>query len=138
MAHHDPEPTIHLWDADGTPRAVITGTGMVDNLAVSPDGSWLAAGTGHGAVHLWNTDGTARGVLTGHVDKVAGVAVSPDGRWLATSGRDKTLRLWDTATLRCVTYLRVDSALGRLTWFPSGDRLAVCGDLGLYVFDVRT
>ncbi|MGW7518148.1 NB-ARC domain-containing protein [Streptomyces sp. NPDC054796] len=141
LATESGDGTVRLWEADGTPRATLgerTGLVYPNTVAIAPCGTWLAGPAEKGAVRLWHADGTPRATLTGHVGEVTGVAVSPDGRWLATSSRDKTLRLWDTATLRCVTYLRVDSALGRLTWFPSGDRLAVCGELGLYVFDVRT
>ena len=37
--------TVRTWNADGTPRATLTGhEGPVLAVAIAPDGTWLAAG----------------------------------------------------------------------------------------------
>ena len=64
-------------------------------MALSPDGRWLAAGSGHNfRLH----DLTAGGTIAFNWDETDGVhalAFSPDGRRLATVGRFATI-VWDT------------------------------------------
>jgi WD40 repeat protein len=73
----------------------------VEQLAVSPNGKWLACGTYKGPVCLWDlsqSTNTPR-VLRDHRGSVKNLAISPNGRWLATAGFfDKTVRLWDLHT----------------------------------------
>jgi len=76
----------------------------VTALDFSPDGRWLAVGSGvpsrFGEVKLLN-------VASGEVDRDAGelhsdsvlaIRFSPDGRWLATASADKTARIVDPST----------------------------------------
>jgi WD40 repeat protein len=77
--------------------------GPVQSLAVSPDGTLLAAGGNlyDGNVQLWNiASGTVeRRLSTGDQMLVARVFFAPDGRTLAAiTAFDEVLRLWDVAT----------------------------------------
>ena len=67
-------------------------------LAFSPDGGWVAVGTGR-AITLWDVE-TSRPirVLRGHEGRVTSVAFSGDGTRLASGSADGTVRLWDMAT----------------------------------------
>ena len=48
------------WNADGTPRATLTGhNSWVSAVAISPDGTWLATASGHRAARSWKTDGSS-------------------------------------------------------------------------------
>ncbi|WP_331739792.1 protein kinase (plasmid) [Streptomyces sp. NBC_00015] len=73
----------------------------VMTMAFSPDGRFLATGSGDGIVQLWDpAERTPIGApLTGRNGSVLSVAFSPDGRLLAASGGEK-LRLWNPATPR--------------------------------------
>ena len=83
-------------------------------VALAPDGSRLAVGSGRGVIRL--LDAATGKDLTpggGHRDEVRTVRFTPDGKQLVTAGLDATARTWDAATGK---ELRV---LGRLGQFPS-------------------
>lgn len=72
---------------------------LIQTLAFSPNGGWLATGSRDHNIFLWNlrelnpTSGPV--VLKGHKDWVNALAFSPDNRWLASGSGDKTIRLWE-------------------------------------------
>jgi WD40 repeat protein len=67
-------------------------------VAVSPDGSAVAAGSKDQITYVWNTTDHTHRVLRGHTDSVCAIAFSPDGRQLASGSKDATVRVWDPAT----------------------------------------
>ena len=122
---------VRLWDTGGTLRAVLTGHGgAVTEVAISPDGTWLASSSTDDTIRLWHAGGDFRAQL---VEPAAQLAISPDSRRLAVVGRDRAIRIWEATTLTRATTLRVGTGLTRLAWFPDGDRIAACGEHGLYV-----
>jgi WD40 repeat protein len=67
-------------------------------VALSADGSLLAAGGVDGSIGLWNaSDGLSRSLSRGHAGEVWAVSFSADGRLAVSSGLDGTMRLWDIA-----------------------------------------
>jgi tRNA A-37 threonylcarbamoyl transferase component Bud32/outer membrane protein assembly factor BamB len=116
-----------------------TGATMVWSLAVSPDGTQLAAGTGDGSERcavrgrfraiVWRaSDGKELHRLAGHTGAVRAVAFSPDGRTLATGGFDGTVRVWNLDTGTQV--LKIDAHDGyaeRAFYLPDGKRIISCG-----------
>jgi WD40 repeat protein/cellulose biosynthesis protein BcsQ len=67
-------------------------------LAVSPDGSLVAATRGDASVLIWHAPtGEMLQALHGHTGEVTALAFSPDGAVLAAGGADKIVRLWEVA-----------------------------------------
>ncbi len=95
-------------------------------VALSANGTLLAAGTTTGEVRLWQADdATPLFTCPGHRDGIRSVAFSPDGKTLASGSEDQTIRLWDTGTGRCLKVLQ-----GHTHWIlsiafsPDGKMLA--------------
>ncbi len=108
----------------------ITALGQLNglrSLALSPDGSTLAAGSLDHLVRLWRVSPRPRTItLRGHAPAEGwSVAFSPDGRTLASGGDDHRIRLWDLATGRETATLRQHDALvTSLAFSPDGHTLA--------------
>lgn len=83
---------IHQWSL---PR-------MVNRVAWSPNGEWIAAACSSGEILLMRPNSTVCQNLGVHVLGTNGVPAlgltfSPDGRWLASVGEDSRLRIWPIA-----------------------------------------
>lgn len=70
-------------------------SGLVQRLAVAPDGHSLASAGTDGTARLWSMNGRLLAVLAGHTGAVNDVAWHPSGALLATAAADDRLRLWD-------------------------------------------
>jgi WD40 repeat protein len=67
----------------------------VYSIAFSPDGKYLASGSGDKTVKLWNVESQKEvNTLKKHKDKVTSVAFSPDGKYMASGSYDHTVKLW--------------------------------------------
>jgi WD40 repeat protein len=73
--------------------------GAPENLAISPDGAWLACGGERGTVRLWQlaTGRPGKGWLVPEKGRVSNVAFSPDGQTLAAAAR-RAIYLLDQET----------------------------------------
>jgi eukaryotic-like serine/threonine-protein kinase len=118
----------------------------VECVAISPDGSWAASGTGmpwelatgtdRAEIRLWDIEaGRERQRFDGLIGAVQGVAISPDGKLVAaTGGRHDSqakagwLKLWDAKTGK-PRALPTESVLGMVgmsvAFSPDGRFLAV-------------
>ncbi len=83
-------------DTQPPPTVALTGFGEV---ALSPDGKWVAASGAPGTpVRLWDTaTGKEIAVLTGHDSEVMLAVSSPEGKRLCTA-TTKEVRIWEVAT----------------------------------------
>jgi WD40 repeat protein len=68
---------------------------MINSVAFSPDGKYLATDSSNYTARLWDLKGNLITKFKGHRDSVTSVAFSPDGKYLATGSSDDTARLWD-------------------------------------------
>jgi WD40 repeat protein len=134
LAAWDAKPTVAARSALLSTAACCTSTqaslrgehATVSAVALSPDGSLLAAGGQDRTVHLWHTaDGRQLDVLHGFADQVSAVAFSPTGSLLAAGSADHTIRLWEPARGTALGSLSGDSgAIEDLAFSPSGRLLA--------------
>lgn len=95
--------SIEEWDLE-TPERVSKREGYtgsrISALALSHDGSYLAAGFDDGSIDLWNLEQESRIALGGHKGKenrniIADLAFTPGGGKLISGSWDSTLMVWD-------------------------------------------
>jgi WD40 repeat protein/basic membrane lipoprotein Med (substrate-binding protein (PBP1-ABC) superfamily)/DNA-binding SARP family transcriptional activator len=138
--------TLRLWNVSLSQEWFSFPTyGYAGRIAFSPDGSLLAAGSGHqGEIHLWDLetgDEPAIFSAAGHPGGVTAVAFSPDGVQLASVGMDNSLKIWDIDTGRL---LNTKEELGYygihdVACSPDGSLLAIGGDDYTFeLFDAAT
>ncbi|MBX3732908.1 MAG: protein kinase [Verrucomicrobiae bacterium] len=92
-----------VWHTEWLPDSGLS------TLAVSPDGRWLASGSGFEdvSVRIWDTSNGRQTVrLDGHTAWVSKVDFTQDGRHLLTASTDQTIRIWDTTTWKLEKVLR--------------------------------
>ncbi len=88
--------SVRIWKlAAGTEETVLTPTGRIGTLAVSPDSKWIATGSVGTDIQIWNArTGKLAATLSGHIREVSALAFSPSGEWLASGGEGGRVRLW--------------------------------------------
>ena len=130
---------VHVWDAAGNARPVLTGhSDSIYGLAFSPDGTLLATSSYDKLIKLWEVEtGRELRTLKHHTMAVYQVAFSPDGRTLASVGADQTVKLWDVATgQRLVTLTEATKGLNAVVFHPNGREVLAAGiDKMLRVWD---
>jgi WD40 repeat protein len=122
--------TVRIWDATQDQEArSLREPGAVTDLALGPDGSYLAACTGR-SVDLWDLGtGQVARTFRGHAGAVRCVAIGRDGRRAASAGDDRVVRIWEVGTGRELRALEGHTAAVRSVAFsPDGRSLASGGD----------
>ncbi|MCB0126066.1 MAG: pentapeptide repeat-containing protein, partial [Caldilineaceae bacterium] len=100
--------------------------GHIYSLALQPQETLIAIGTGNGDIHLWQlADLHPQRILLGHQNRVQGLAFHPNGEILASASYDGTVRLWQVESGRCLNILTKhnDGALA-VDFSPDGTLLA--------------
>jgi WD40 repeat protein/uncharacterized caspase-like protein len=73
-------------------------SGLINALAISPDGKLLASGGGSldKSVVIWDVGtGQELTVLKGHTEPIRSLAFSPDSAFVASGSSDKTTKVWN-------------------------------------------
>jgi eukaryotic-like serine/threonine-protein kinase len=97
--------------------------GVFSRVALSPDGSRVAAVGSPHEVWLWHVATGEGRSLGGHDEEVLTVDFSADSRRLATAGSDQTIRLWDVATGESEVLRGHGEAIELLTFAAGADLL---------------
>jgi WD40 repeat protein len=125
-----PEDSIYLFETQ-TGRMAMRIAGLphvVQSLAFSADGRYLAAGLAHSGLRVYDRDRHWSEVFrdTDYSDKIAGVTFSVDGR-LATTSYDAKVRLYDRAFTMIVPPKETTGGKlpFRIAFNPDGASLAV-------------
>ncbi len=162
------EGSSRMWKFDQihSGRIPLSSVGSLDpihDIAISPDGRWIAAATARrsfydpnekeGTVRFFDTRGGLKEhAVPGH-RAVTGVAFSPDGKWFASTGRDSLVKVWKlpelAAALDAGTALPTPRVLTpvletrditdrRIAFHPRGAIYATCGDGVLFEWDLNS
>lgn len=73
----------------------INGTGILSEIAFSPDSRRIATADWDGITKLWDIETGANLSTFIHTDYVISIAFSNDGKYLVTGSRDGSAKLWD-------------------------------------------
>lgn len=142
--------TLRLWDLDSG-KLLYQRPGPVTNsddprrqaigsLAISPDGTMIAAGFGRPSHHqsdyeqvalVWDlASGRQLQQLPGHFNTICSVAFSPDGTVLATASDDQQVKLWSVSDWRPLGTLSGTERFKSVAFSPQGDWIVTGGESG--------
>lgn len=121
----------------------------VFDVAISPNGKWLASAVNSGIVQLWDMQtGKELKRFCGHSEGVFACAFSPDNKLLASASDDETIRLWDVQTgrevmrLKGYSYIWHTDKMRYCIFSPNGKWLASIGKyedrISARLWDVQT
>jgi WD40 repeat protein len=124
------------------------GKSLVESIAISPDGRWLASGYVDGTILLWDLATRAlTHELRGYTSPVESLAQSVDGRWIASGTDQFAVNVWDTASGRLLRTVKSENRqVHALAFSPDGHLLATGGgdptdkvqDRPIEIWDLRT
>lgn len=87
----------------------------VMTAAFSPDGQYMAGGSGHGDVFLWNPHDLKYGYyihdFIGHRSNVTHVMFSTDSKKLISASKDGTICVWRISDYQCENTLQTGSSI---------------------------
>jgi WD40 repeat protein len=118
-------------------RELPTSNFVCTRIAVSADGTLIAAAMTDRTVRVWNaTDGRLIEVLRGHTDLVMDVAFAPDGKRLASASYDRTVRVWTLGTARHRVLRGHTAPVNRIAWRATNDLVTASNDGTVRIWDL--
>jgi CHAT domain-containing protein len=117
----------------------LLGSKAVVDVAVSPDGCWLATASQDKTARIWDAHTGQQLYTLGHNNWVWAVAFSSDGRWLATATQDGTAQIWDAHTGQQLHTLGHTSRVNAVAFSSDGCWLATASqDKAARIWDAHT
>ena len=103
---------------------------LVESVSFSPDGSFLAVGTGGHMIHIW--DLTLRQCVTSFRESscVHALAYSPDGQFLVAGTDHSDIRVWNMLTGNYMTLKGHRDLVWSVAYSPDGKHIASASDDG--------
>jgi WD40 repeat protein len=132
---------VSAWDITHQRPKSFRQTAASLAVALSDDGSTLAAAASR-SIRVWSVDrGQERAMLEAHRGLVRSLAFSPCGRLLASGGQDQSVRIWhvaETGVRPGPVYQWAIGAIHALAFSPDGLTAAAAGDSGdILIWDVE-
>ncbi|OIR58906.1 MAG: guanine nucleotide-binding protein (G protein) subunit beta [Amphiamblys sp. WSBS2006] len=92
--------SVVVWSATETggwfkKKSLTQNKGIVEEVAIAPDCSFIAIASWDKTVTLWSPDTNETKTLEGHTQDVTTVSVSADSSTIASGSRDGTIRVWN-------------------------------------------
>jgi WD40 repeat protein len=119
---------IYLSDAiNGRPFSTINGVaGLINTVAFSPKGEYLAVGSLSGRIKLWQIAADKDIIRNDwNTPMTLSVAFSPDGKYITAGSGNETIKLWELASGREVrSFKGNDLAVSAVSISPDGRYLA--------------
>ena len=121
---------IEFLDPYGLTISSTLKTGVILELAFSPDGKLMASSPDRYAIKAWdiNKKTLAYKFFTSFTGAVNSLAFSPDGRYLAAGHHDGAIRIWDMTNGLLIRTLQQESVVESLAFSPDGKLLATGGN----------
>ncbi|HZO16450.1 MAG TPA: serine/threonine-protein kinase, partial [Polyangiaceae bacterium] len=116
-------------------RILVGHDDLIDTLAFSHDGRFLASASRDGRIRVWDRDKDAVQVLAGHRDRVPAVAFAPKQALLASAGYDGRVLLWKLPSGEKRALLEGKAAIRAVAFDNDGGRIAAVGDDGVRVWN---
>lgn len=116
--------TAQVWEVK-TAREVarMPCNGNIHRIALTPDGKYLATGSGDGTARVWEIETGREIVRLNHEGAVLDLVFSKDGQYLATASKDGTARVWEVGTGRETARLIHEDRVNSVAFSPKGDYL---------------
>jgi WD40 repeat protein len=107
-------------------RAIKGHTGVIQALAFSPNGKYLASGATDRLIGIFEVEtGKVVRAYKGHTDRLRQIAWHPRGELFASTAHDGTLRLWEFRSGKPLHVLPGGSSkILSVAWSPDGTQLA--------------
>ena len=114
---------VQVWRVDDWKQLAKIETGMVNCVAVSNDGKWIAAGTQLHGVFVYDAATFRLAIKHSECVYIHGVNFSPDSMRLVSATKEKAI-VWDLATRNQVQTFRHKHYVIAAKYSPQGDRIA--------------